>query len=55
MHTHLPNKNSLNKCCLPETRGAAAFWNRKGVLMMTLMQRGTIVMLEVYFEAIKEL
>jgi histone-lysine N-methyltransferase SETMAR len=31
----------------------AVFWDRKGVLMVEFMQKGTIITLEVYCEALK--
>jgi transposase len=56
-HTHSPNKPEiLNKRCLSvRTRMATVFWDRKGVLMVELMQQGTTVTWEVCCETLKKL
>jgi hypothetical protein len=34
---------------------AAVFWNRKGMLMVKLMQQGTTITSEAYYETVKKL
>jgi hypothetical protein len=47
-------KKNLNKHCLHDRKlRAAVFWDRKGVLMVEFMQRGTTLTSEVYFKILK--
>jgi histone-lysine N-methyltransferase SETMAR len=57
MHTHSPKMpKNLNKRCLPASKlMTTVFWDRKGVLMMKFMQRGTTVTSEVYCKTLKQL
>jgi hypothetical protein len=54
MHAHSPNKPKKMKRTLPARKlMAAAFWDRKGVLMVEFMQQETAITLEVYCETLK--
>jgi hypothetical protein len=56
MHTHSPNKLKKFKLTLSARKlMATVFWDRKGVLVVELMQQGTTTMTEVYCETRKEL
>jgi hypothetical protein len=56
MHTHSPNKpRILNERCLPARKlMATVFWDRKGVLMVEFMQKGTTITSDVYCETRKK-
>jgi hypothetical protein len=54
MHTHSPNKARKFKQNLPARNLiAAVFWDRKGVLMVKFMQKGTAITSHVYCETLK--
>jgi hypothetical protein len=53
MHTHSPNKPKKFKQTSARKLMAAVFWDRKGVLVVEFMQRGTTITSEVYCEALK--
>jgi hypothetical protein len=48
MHTHSPNKLKKFKQTSARKLLAAVFWDKKGVLVVDLMQQGTTIMSEVY-------
>jgi hypothetical protein len=55
MHTHSPNKPKKFKQTSARKLIAAVFWDRKAVLMVEFMQRGTANTLEVYCETLGKL
>jgi hypothetical protein len=55
VHTHSPYKLKKFKQMSPRKVMATVFWDRKGVLMVELMQQGTAITSQVYCETLKEL
>jgi acyl-CoA thioesterase len=56
MHTHSPNKSKkFTQMLSGRQLMAAVFWDRKGVLVVELMQQGTTIMPQVYCKTLKEL
>jgi hypothetical protein len=53
-HIHQRSRNNLNKCSLPESWFAAAFWDRKGAPVMEFMQEGSTIIWKVYCEMIED-
>jgi hypothetical protein len=55
MHSHSPNKSKNYKQTSARKLLAAAFWDRKGVLMVEFMPQWTIITSEMYCETLKNL
>jgi hypothetical protein len=55
MHTLLANKPEKFKQMSARKLMAAVFWHRKGVLMVKLIQQGTVITSEVYCKLQKKL
>jgi hypothetical protein len=54
MHTHSPNKLKKFKQMSARKLMAPDFWDRKGVLMVELIQKGATIMSEVYCRTLKK-
>jgi hypothetical protein len=53
MNTYSPNKLKKFKQTSARKLMATHFWDRKGMLMVELMQQGTKIISEVYCETLK--
>jgi acyl-CoA thioesterase len=54
MHTRSPNKPKMFKQTLSARKlMAIVFWKRNGMLMVEVMQQGTIITSQVYCEMLK--
>jgi histone-lysine N-methyltransferase SETMAR len=54
-HIHQTNRKTLIKRLRARKLMAAVFWDRKGALMVEIIQQGTIITSEVYCETLEEL
>jgi hypothetical protein len=54
-HNHKTSRKSLNKGFTARKLKSAVFWDRKGVLMVEIMQHSTTIMSELYCKTLKKL